>query len=201
MIAGDGVGAVEAVDDPAGTEGVVALGVEKVLERVTGEVAPVGFAQDHSLNEDLGRDLGIKRELGLFQERQAHQITHSFVILIPGELHITPAIIDMIRPGVDLSILFYHSPVWFPATFPPLLNWLHGMRSLVIRCSQHVGTPPVVGHLELVERCQLVKDPLLLAVIQFAAEERSVDFLKEKMPVHDVEGLSLDSLLHKKNWS
>jgi hypothetical protein len=40
-----------------------------------------------------------------------------------------------------------------------------------------------------------------LAVVQFSKEERTVDFLKEKMPVHDVEGLSLDSLLHKKNWS
>ena len=186
MVAGDGMGTVETVDDPAGTEGIVALGVEKVFERITGEVAPIGFAQDHPLNHDMSRDLGIERELRLFQERQAHKITHTLIILIPGELHITPAIIDMIRPGVDLSILFYHSPVWFPATFPPIFYWVHGMGGFMISCGQHVGTPPVVGHLELVERCQLVKDPLLLAVIQFAAEERSVDFLKEKMPVHDV---------------
>jgi hypothetical protein len=105
MIAGNGVGAVEAVDDPAGTEGIVALGVEKVLKRVAGEVAPVGFTQDHSLNQDLGRDLGIESELRLFQERQAHQITHPFVILIPGELDITPAIIDLVRPGVRLATL------------------------------------------------------------------------------------------------
>jgi len=171
MVTGNGVGTIESVDDPAGTEGIVALGVEKVLERATGEVAAVGPSQDHSLNQNLGRDLGIERELRLFQERQAHKITHTFIILIPGELHITPAIIDMIRPGVDLSVLFYLSPVWSSLAFPPLLNWLHGMRSLVIRCSQHIGTPPVVGHLELVESCQLVKDPLPLAVVQFPAEE------------------------------
>jgi hypothetical protein len=41
----------------------------------------------------------------LFQERQAHQITHPFVILIPGELDITPAIIDLVRPGVRLATL------------------------------------------------------------------------------------------------
>lgn len=105
MIAGDGVGAVEAVDDTTGTEGIVALGVEKVLERVPGEVAPVRFAQDHPLNEDLGRDLGIERELRLFQERQAHQITHPFVIFIPCQLDITAAVVDFVRPGVRLAIL------------------------------------------------------------------------------------------------
>ncbi len=106
MVAGDGVGAVEAVDDPAGTEGIVALGVEKVLERVAGEVAPVRFAQDHSLHQDLGGDLRNERELRLFQERQAHQITHSLVILIPCQLDITPAVVDLVRPGVRLAILF-----------------------------------------------------------------------------------------------
>ena len=105
MVAGDGVGAVETVDDPAGTEGIIALGVEKVLERVTCEVAPVGFTQDHSLNQDLGRDLGIKSELRLFQERQAHQITHPFVIFIPCQLDITPAVVDLVRPRVRLAIL------------------------------------------------------------------------------------------------
>ena len=105
MVPGDGVGTVEAVDDPAGTERVIALGVEKVLERIAGEVAPVGFTQDHSLNQDLGRDLGIKSELRLFQERQAHQITHPFVIFIPCQLDITPAVVDLVRPRVRLAIL------------------------------------------------------------------------------------------------
>ena len=76
MVTGDGVGTIESVDDPAGTEGIVALGVEKVLERATGEVAAVGPSQDHPLNQDLGRDVGFERKLRLFQERQAHQITH-----------------------------------------------------------------------------------------------------------------------------
>ena len=105
MVPGDGVGTVEAVDDPAGTERIIALGVEKVLERIAGEVAPVGFTQDHSLNQDLGRDLGIKSELRLFQERQAHQITHPFVIFIPCQLDITPAVVDLVRPRVRLAIL------------------------------------------------------------------------------------------------
>lgn len=104
MIAGNGVGTVEAVDDPAGTERIIALGVEKVLERVPGEVAPVRFTQDHSLNQDLGGDLGIQCKLGLFQERQAHQITHSLVILIPCQLDITPAVVDLVRPRVRLAI-------------------------------------------------------------------------------------------------
>ena len=83
MITGDGVGAVEAVDDSAGTEGIVALGVEKVLERVTGEVATVGLSQNHPLHQNLGRDFGIHCKLRLFQERQAHQLTNPLVILKP----------------------------------------------------------------------------------------------------------------------
>jgi len=111
MIAGNGMGTIETIDDPAGTEGIIALGVEKVLERVSGKVPPTGFSQDHSLNQDLGRDVGIQGEVGFLQERYAHDLSHLFVILIPGELHITPAIVDLIWPSVDLSVLFYLSPV------------------------------------------------------------------------------------------
>jgi hypothetical protein len=69
------------------------------------------------------------------------------------------------------------------------------MSGLVIGCGQHISSPPVVGHIKLVKSCQLVEDPFSLGVVQFPAEERSVDFLKEKMPVHDVEGLSFDSFM------
>jgi hypothetical protein len=57
----------------------------------------------------------------------------------------------------------------------------------VIGCGQHISSPPVVGHIKLVKSCQLVEDPFSLAVVQLAAEERSVYFLKELLPVHDVE--------------
>jgi len=179
MVPGDGVGTVEAVDDPAGSEGIIALGVEKVIKREAGEVAPVGFAQDHPFNQDLGGDLRIQCKLRLFQERQTHQITHPLVILIPGELHISTAVVDFVRPGVRLAILFDLLPVRFPHAFPPLFNWLHGMRGLMIRCGQHVSTPIVDSHLELGEGSQLMEDPLPLAVVQFPVEERTVDFLKE----------------------
>jgi hypothetical protein len=56
----------------------------------------------------------------------------------------------------------------------------------MIRSGQHVGAPTVDGHLELGERSQLVEDPLPLAVVQFPVEERTIDFLKEELPVHDV---------------
>jgi hypothetical protein len=86
-----------------------------------------------------------------------------------------------------LTIEFHFSPVGFPATSPPLLDRHHGLRSFVIRCGQHIGTPTDVGHLKLVECHQFVKDPLPLSVIQFTAEERSIDYLKEKLPVHHVK--------------
>lgn len=189
MVAGDGVGAVESVDNAPGTEGIVALGVEKVLESVAGEVAPVGFAQDHSLNQNQCRYLGIQGKFGLLQERQSHQITHPLVILIPCQLDIPPAVVDLVRPGVRLAILFDLLPVRFPRAFTPLLNGLHGMRGFVIRSGQHVGAPPVDGHLELVECSQLMEDPLPMAVVQSPVEERTIDFLKEELSVHNFEEL------------
>src|SRR5690554_7058626 len=133
----DGSGTIETVDDPSGTEGVVAMVIEIVFKRASGEVAPVGPSQYHPLNEDLGRDFGFEREIRLFQERQVHKITHTLVIFKPGELDISPAVIDLIRPGVGQSAILYFPSVGFSVTFTPLLYWLHGFAGLVIRCGQH----------------------------------------------------------------
>ena len=201
MVPRDGMGAIETVDDTPGAEGIVAVVIEIVFERASGEVAPVGPAQDHPLNQDLSRDVRIERKFRLFQERQAHQITHKIVILVPGQLDIAAAVKDLIRPGINLATLFHFSAIRFTPAFPPLFYWLHGMSGLVIGCGQHIGSPAVVGDIKFIKCSKLVENSFPLAVAQLAAEEGSVDFLKEKMPVHDAEGLSLDSLLHKKNWS
>lgn len=98
-VTGDLVGAIEAIDNPAGVFPVGRLGVDIASQPDAAEPAT-----DHAFEKDTRRDLRFQGAFRFVEQINADQIADPAVITGPGQLHIAaPAVFHPVA-GMDIAV-------------------------------------------------------------------------------------------------